>query len=424
MITTENKFKILIVDDEQMIRDEFRKVLSPSDSLAPVGMGELEEKLFGDTNFSSCECEPYYDLTVCSQAEEAIEVVNKAIKSNAPFAVAFLDVRMPPGQDGVWTAEHIRESDPYMHIVMVTAYSDMDPSVIAKRVKPPEQLLYVQKPFYPQEIRQFALTLSAKWFAEKELRARNLELTELNKQLNVANKILQKTDRLKTDFVVTISHELRTPMTIFKNVISNAVEGVFGKISESLKQNLKVADKAINRLARSIGDFITLEDMESGSLELNCSPVKVQTSIADVVNKFDDAAAAKQITLQTNLADMDLSVFADQELLNRALSAVIENAIKFGYEKTSVIISASKVKDAVEFIVEDTGIGIEQGDIERVFDKFTQINKQAGSGQHGTGLGLAIAKAIVKLHSGQIWLESIPEKGTKCHFTIPIPKEY
>jgi signal transduction histidine kinase len=209
-----------------------------------------------------------------------------------------------------------------------------------------------------------------------------------------------------------------------------------GKISESLKQNLKVANDAINRLARNISDFVTLEDMESGGLELNCSPVKVQTFIADAVGKLDETAAARQITLQTNLADMDLAVFADQKLLNRALSAVIENAIKFGNEKTSVIISAGKVEsasslqdrrdlaeggDAVEFIVEDRGTGIKQQDIERVFDKFVQINKLAGSGQHGTGLGLPIAKAIVKLHGGRIWLESVPEKGTKCHFTIPIP---
>jgi signal transduction histidine kinase len=161
--------------------------------------------------------------------------------------------------------------------------------------------------------------------------------------------------------------------------------------------------------------------MESGDLQLNCSPVKVQTSIADAVSKFNDAAAAKQITLQTNLADTDLSVFADKELLNRALSVVIENAITFGYEKTPIIISAGKVKGAVEFVVEDRGIGIKPEDIERVFDKFIQINKQVGSGQHGTGLGLAIAKAIVKLHNGRIWLESIPEKGTKCRFTIPTP---
>jgi len=175
--------RILVVDDEQAILDEFRKILHPEmDSDGPEGkLGELGKKLFPESYSSSVITT--FDLVLCRQGGEAVEKVRKAIEEETPFAAAFLDVRMPPGPDGVWTAEHIRELDPHIQIVIVTAYSDVDPLDIGQRVMPADKLLYVQKPFHPHEIRQFASSLSAKWIAEKHLREQALELKSSNKKL-------------------------------------------------------------------------------------------------------------------------------------------------------------------------------------------------------------------------------------------------
>jgi PAS domain S-box-containing protein len=175
--------RILVVDDEQTILDEFREILSPERQLneSTRKFEDLYTKLFPSTcpNPSAAS----FDLALCRQGDEAVEKVQAAIKQNSPFAVAFIDVRMPPGPDGVWTAEKIRALDPYIQIVVVTAYSDIDPSDISRRVIPADKLLYLQKPFHPHEIRQFAVALASKWIAERQLQKHTVELTRSNEQL-------------------------------------------------------------------------------------------------------------------------------------------------------------------------------------------------------------------------------------------------
>jgi len=165
--------RILVVDDEQAILDSYQEVLC--DDEMPFGLEpelkQLAEKLFGER--PKVRKKVSFDLVQCRQGEEAVSAVKKALEQRKPFAVAFIDVRLPPGRDGVWAAEHIRAEDPCVEIVMVTAYSDVDPAEIAHRVVPADKLLYIQKPFHPQEIRQFATALSAKWTAERLLRSTN-----------------------------------------------------------------------------------------------------------------------------------------------------------------------------------------------------------------------------------------------------------
>lgn len=178
-----NNPRILAVDDEQAILDEFQEILCPTaDSGQPKHKLEnLDTKLFGET----CPSSPVIslDLVLCRQGDEAVEKVRVAVEENKPFAVAFLDVRMPPGHDGVWTAEHIRTLDPNIQIVVVTAYSDVDPLDISCRVSPTDKLLYIQKPFHPHEIRQFASALATKWLEEAQLQKQTVEIARSNKQL-------------------------------------------------------------------------------------------------------------------------------------------------------------------------------------------------------------------------------------------------
>ena len=145
--------RILVVDDEQTILDEFREILCPdTNSDAPAKeLEELSAKLFPDGRPGPAITS--FDVVLCRQGDEAVETVSKAIEQDQPFAAVFLDVRMPPGPDGVWTAEQIRKLDANIQVVIVTAYSDVDPWDIGQRVAPADKLLYVQKPFHPHEIR-------------------------------------------------------------------------------------------------------------------------------------------------------------------------------------------------------------------------------------------------------------------------------
>lgn len=151
--------RVLVADDEPRILDLFSEILAPDDDDPLAGL---------DAVSPAPPPEPRFSLTLCRQGEESVEAVQTALRENRPFGVAFLDVRMPPGRGGLAAAEAIRALDPWLQIVMVTAFSDLDPATIAARVPPADRLLYIQKPFHPQEIYQCASSLGAKWRAERD----------------------------------------------------------------------------------------------------------------------------------------------------------------------------------------------------------------------------------------------------------------
>ncbi|MFC1811772.1 HD domain-containing phosphohydrolase [Thermodesulfobacteriota bacterium] len=162
--------RILAVDDEPIILDLYQKILSS----APLS-GELSSGQAGPETEAENPPRPF-DIILCHQGDEAVEKVKTAAEENDPIAIAFIDMNMPPGPDGLWTAEHIRELDPYIQIVFVSGYPDIDLIELARRVPPLDKLLYLQKPFQFQEIWQFASSLSEKWKVERQFRTIQAEL--------------------------------------------------------------------------------------------------------------------------------------------------------------------------------------------------------------------------------------------------------
>ncbi|UCD32881.1 MAG: diguanylate cyclase [Desulfobacterales bacterium] len=172
------RIKILVADDEEMILELYDHVLG---QYHVTRTSEPETDVFRNELLSNGNTiikpdKPVYDLTLCRQGEEAVKAVSVAESEGHPFAIAFLDVRMPPGPDGIWTAENIRAICADTQIVIVTGYSDIDPAEIGRRVPPADRLLYIQKPFHPFEMRQFASTMAARWEAERKTLALNREL--------------------------------------------------------------------------------------------------------------------------------------------------------------------------------------------------------------------------------------------------------
>jgi diguanylate cyclase (GGDEF)-like protein len=167
--------RVLIADDEAEVRDAYRQILLETDMSSETAVfHNLRERLFsknaseqlvrklsaGGTTFAA---------VFCAGAEAAVAAVRDALSADDPFAVAFLDMRMPPGPDGVWAAARIRELDPAIEIVVCTAYSDVDPRDIGGMVPPEEKLSYLQKPFHPHEIRQMTISLASKWRSEHRI---------------------------------------------------------------------------------------------------------------------------------------------------------------------------------------------------------------------------------------------------------------
>jgi len=198
-----DRVRILAVDDDQNVLDLYEEFLS-----SPISTYQ-------------------FDLTLCHQSETAVEAVRMAIEDEEPFAAAFLDIRMDSGPDGVWAAEQIRTLDPNIEIVMVTAHDDVGPEEIVSRVPPAGKLLYIRKPFAPEEIKQFAVALGAKWQQE-------IQLLKIQAQLE-GHVEERATDLIKTNEQMTreieerrrAEEELRESDEKYRTILENIEEGYF-----------------------------------------------------------------------------------------------------------------------------------------------------------------------------------------------------
>jgi diguanylate cyclase (GGDEF)-like protein len=167
--------RVLVADDEAGVRDAYRQILSEADMSSETAMfHNLRERLFSKAMQDqlargASSSDTTFAPVFCEGAEAAVAAVREALAADAPFAVAFLDMRMPPGPDGVWAASRIRELDPAIEIVICTAYSDVDPRDIGAMVPPEEKLSYLQKPFHPHEVRQMTISLASKWRSEHRI---------------------------------------------------------------------------------------------------------------------------------------------------------------------------------------------------------------------------------------------------------------
>ena len=164
--------RVLVVDDEADVREAYRQILQTTEVSQDIAsFRELRTRLFqrGMSRAQATHPRPTFDVVFCDQAEAAIAAVQGSLTEERPFAVVFLDMRLPPGRDGVWAATRIRELDPALEIVICTAYSDVDPGEIGGFVPPEDKLSFLQKPFHPHEVRQMSIALASKWRAERRI---------------------------------------------------------------------------------------------------------------------------------------------------------------------------------------------------------------------------------------------------------------
>jgi diguanylate cyclase len=169
----QSTIRVLVVDDEAEVRDAYRQILLDSDdSREMAGFHALRSRLFSKPGEAGSRPRAHsvrFEPVFCDQADAAVTAVKEALAQDRPFAVVFLDMRMPPGADGVWAATRIRELDPAVEMVICTAYSDTDPCEMGGIVPPEDKLSYLQKPFHPHEVRQMTIALASKWRAERRI---------------------------------------------------------------------------------------------------------------------------------------------------------------------------------------------------------------------------------------------------------------
>jgi diguanylate cyclase (GGDEF)-like protein len=271
--------RVLVVDDEQAVLDAYRQVLGrPRRNSDREAMDELRVKIFlasagAAVAAGSAPQAPQFEPVFCSGAEAAVAAVREACGADRPFAVAFLDMRMPPGPDGVWAAVRIREIDPQVEIVICTAYSDVDPVEIGQRVPPEDKLFYLQKPFHPHEVRQMALALGEKR-ANEERRLK--EVTDFDPLTGLANRTrflghlkqavstAQRRQRMLSVLYVDLDNFRRVNDVLGHIVGDEMMRSVAQRLQEILRRDARAAgtvlpDVTADDIARLGGDqFVVL----------------------------------------------------------------------------------------------------------------------------------------------------------------------
>ena len=229
---------------------------------------------------------------------------------------------------------------------------------------------------------------------------------------------LKEIERMKSEFISTVSHELRTPLATIKEAISQVLEGLLGETTEAQREFLTICLEDIERLTRIINGLLDISKIEANRLRIRKENIDIVKLVKGVVNSFTPRFKEKGLEAKTEFSHEYLEVYCDRDKIIQVFTNLIGNAIKFT-EKGYIKIRVEKKDGYVECMVEDTGKGIAEENLPRVFDKFMQFGREYGPGEKGTGLGLAITKGIVELHRGRIWVESKLGKGTKFFFTLP-----
>lgn len=256
--------------------------------------------------------------------------------------------------------------------------------------------------------------------ANKSLRKKSVELEKATSELKDANEILQRTDKLKDDFLSTVAHEIRTPLTSIR-ALSEIVYDNPDMEPDEREHFLGTVVKESDRLGRLINQVLDLEKYESGKQKLDKEEVDIQDIIKDVIDTLHQQVKEKNIKL-VFIPDRFAPRFeADRDKLMQVVVNLLSNAIKYcEVQKGEIIVATHYVEGCIYTSVQDNGSGIDKRFQRLIFDKFFQAEDQTIKKPKGSGLGLAISKKIIELHNGQIWVESEVGSGSKFTFMISV----
>ena len=229
---------------------------------------------------------------------------------------------------------------------------------------------------------------------------------------------LRRLEKIRQDFVANVSHELRTPIASIKGYAETLLEGAL-EDKENARDFLKIIYSDSDRLARLVEDILDLSKIESGKFKMSLRPCKIKPLIERVVSGLAKQAKDKSISIKIDVSkDLPL-VYADEIRIAQVLLNLIDNAIKYNKEAGTVTISAKDKGKFVQIDISDTGIGIPEKDLPRLFERFYRVDKARSRELGGTGLGLSIVKHIVSAHNGEVYVQSVLSQGSTFSFTLP-----
>lgn len=453
--------RILLIDDTPSIHEDFRKILTPT-SAQHAELDEMEAALFGSEVKST---NLLFELDSAYGGQEGLGKLIQALQENRPYALAFVDMRMPEGWDGAQTIEHLWQKDPLLQVVVCTAYSDYSWDELLERLHAHDRLLILKKPFDNIEVQQMANTLLTKWEMTERASIQMSHLEHLvdqrTAQFKQASEALQREiderKQLESQLVQSeklaslgqlaagVAHEINNPIGFISSNLG-ALDGYFKQLQDMLD--------AYREAENAIGSSEVIEQLgklrERVELDFLCEdiPLLIKESkegigrVGQIVKDLKDfsrvdsnqewqwANLQQGIESTLNIVANELKYKADvvkefQQLpdieclpsqINQVIMNLIVNASQaMGPERGTITLRTGLEGETVSIEVADTGIGIEPDNLQKIFDPF-YTTKPVGQ---GTGLGLSLSYGIVKKHQGDISVRS--EVGVGSTFRVELP---
>jgi signal transduction histidine kinase len=402
--------RILLVDDNLSIHDDFRRILVPRNST--VGLDDAAAALFGVAAEPTTTTSDVFELDTAQQGQEACEKAAIAVASGRRYALAFVDMRMPPGWDGLTTIGKLWEIDPELQVVICTAYSDRSWSEIQAALTARDRWLVLKKPFDKVEVLQLAQALTDKWHLTRLSR---LQLATLEEHVNVRTEQLRQAVQVKNEFLANVSHELLTPMNGILGMLEMLGAGPLDAEQAACLGDARTCADNLGQLLRQI---VAFNQAEAGTLALEPLPFSPASLLNEVIAAYRARATHKGLALKAHVAPT-LGAFsrAPAAVIRQILLVLVDNAVKFT-SRGVINVRVAGDADRLCFTVEDTGIGLTSEQLDWIALPFAQVDGGLSRRNTGIGLGLPLAKRLATSLGGELTISSQAGRGTTVTFSV------
>ena len=440
--------RILLIDDTPSIHADFRKILMPP-PVQTQEMDAMEATLFGS---ETAPTRVTVELDSAYGGQEGLGKLKWALDQQRPYALAFVDMRMPEGWDGAQTIEHLWQADPRLQVVVCTAYSDYSWDELLDRLQAHDRVLILKKPFDNVEVQQMANTLLAKWDMTERASLQMNHLEHLvQREVDERNQLesqLVQSEKLASlgQLAAGVAHEINNPIGFISSNLGT-LDGYFqqlqemldaygqaetliqaGEWAERLQQVrerieldflredipllIKESKDGINRVGRIVRD---LKDFSRVDANQEWQWINLQQGIESTLNIVANELKYKADVLKEYQVLPDIECLPSQ--INQVFMNLIVNASQaIGPERGTLTLRTGHAAQSVWIEVQDTGSGIAPQNLQKIFDPFF-TTKPVGQ---GTGLGLSLSYGIIKKHRGEITVRSEVGVGTTFRVELPI----